>query len=147
MENKTKLEKIKPIYILENILSYIKDEKYKLLLFVYSKKYQKALDLSLYVYQYKFFEETGIKFKNYLSDFNHYFNSNDDCTKFINNFKKNNLKENLISDMNNIFQEKKLDDPNFKKYIIIYFKFIFNKAKLYDHNYLDIFSPFFLFII
>ena len=45
--------------------------------------------------------------------------------------------------MNNIFQEKKLDDPNFKKYIIIYFKFIFNKAKLYDHNYLDIFSPFF----
>ena len=88
MENKIKLEKIKSIYFLKNILSYINDEKYKLLLFAYSKKIQQKLDLTLYDYQNIFFAETGIKFNNYISDFNDYFDSNNNCTKYINNFKK-----------------------------------------------------------
>ena len=148
MENKNKFEKIKGVYILKNIFNYIKDEKFKILLFVYSKKYQHKFNLTLYDYQYSYFLKIGINFNNYLSDFNDYFpvdlnmGNMYDCDEYVDNFKKNNLKENYISDIKNIiyiFKPKKF----FQEFIIKYFKFNFNKTKIIDNNYLDIFSPFF----
>ena len=43
--NKDKLDNLKCKYHLENILSYIKDESFRLKFFVHSKGYQKILNI------------------------------------------------------------------------------------------------------
>ena len=61
-----KLKKIKSIHILETIFNYIKGNKIKYKLFVYSKYFQKKLKLTLLDYQENYFSNNGLKFADYI---------------------------------------------------------------------------------
>ena len=96
-ENKDLLGKIKSKYIIQIILSYIKNDKIKLKMFLHSKKYQ----ILLYEYQYHYLIQKGINLFDYFGSFtNFYFdiknqyenvlcNIDPKClSKFIRNFPK-----------------------------------------------------------
>ena len=62
------MEKIKSHSIIKKITNYIKDDKIKLRLFLYSKKFQKQLGIELFDYQKKYFDIIGINpLSKYLS--------------------------------------------------------------------------------
>ena len=51
MENQPLINKIKSSYIIRNILNYIRDNNFKLKLFIHSKLFQNKLDIKLIDYQ------------------------------------------------------------------------------------------------
>ena len=54
------MEKIKSKFILQIIMTYIRDDNIKLKLFMYSKKYQNKFGIQLFNYQKKYFDIIGI---------------------------------------------------------------------------------------
>ena len=98
MEKESILEKIKSKYIIQTIDSYIEAKKLIFKLFVYSKKLQKKINVSLLYYQENFFNKI---FKWYnIKDYEKLENQNNSAKDNItlqNNF-ANNLK--ILNDKN-----------------------------------------------
>ena len=92
-------------YILKNIFSYIKDPTHVYKLFIYSKSFQKKIDVELVDYERKYLEKFNINFKGYLF-----------CQRnmFSGGFSKSLLKNFLEKDI----LENKLDFNIVKKIIV-----------------------------
>ena len=76
------LEKISSKYILESIFNYIRDEKYKLKLFINSKLFQKKLNLNLIDYQENYINRFNLNPNEYVYDnYNNYDHYNKECLK------------------------------------------------------------------
>ena len=89
MKKKKILEKIKSQYILEKIFGYIKDDKFKMKIFSYSKSFQKKFNLNILDYQVAYILEKDINCYDYLK-----------YTKITdNNFDKELLTKNLKEDL------------------------------------------------
>ena len=136
IDDKHGLNNIKSKFLLGNIISYIKDENYKLKLFVHSKKYQEALNISLNNYKKKYFEKIGINILNV----NEFFSLYSDYTFiFLDNggypgyYNKNYFQKNF-----EIFK-KKYNNNIIQNYLIYYLE----KNPELKNIYLDIYSPFF----
>ena len=128
------LEKLSSNYILQNILDYIEDVKFKYKLFSLSKLFQKKLDLKLKDYKLHYINQFG------LPDMNSYFYNND-----YSSYDKNYLTNKLNKDLSN----KKIDINKLKATLIDLFQNYFDfKNQEYDYyegdeRKLDIYSPFF----
>ena len=141
MKKKKILEKIKSQYILEKIFGYIKDDKFKMKIFSYSKSFQKKFNLNILDYQVAYILEKDINCYDYLK-----------YTKITdNNFDKELLTKNLKEDLSKynidlniipklaacFFKKKKKENKNYKK------------NNFDNNNYdninveIDIYSPFF----
>ena len=66
MKNTHLIIEIKSKYILEKIFDYIKDDKFKMKLFSYSKLFQSKLNLSIVDYQIAFLNKINFNYRNYL---------------------------------------------------------------------------------
>ena len=136
IDDKHGLNNIKSKFLLGNIISYIKDENYKLKLFVHSKKYQEALNISLNNYKKKYFEKIGInilnvnEFFSLYSDYSFIFLDNGGYPGYYN---KNYFQKNF-----EIFK-KKYNNNIIQNYLIYYLE----KNPELKNIYLDIYSPFF----
>ena len=113
IDDKHGLNNIKSKFLLGNIISYIKDENLKLKLFVHSKKYQEALNISLNNYKEKYFEKIGINLLNvnecfsFYSDYLLFFSNNGGYPKYYNkNYFQKNLEIFKKKFKNNIIQKK-----------------------------------------
>ena len=84
MENQGIIDKIKSNYIIKDILSYIKDNKIKLKLFIYSKYLQNKLNIKYADAKEKYLKNIGFNINEYL-----YIEEK--------KYKKNILKKNLIN--------------------------------------------------
>ena len=146
MKKKINSKKIKSNYVLDSIFNYIKDTKYKLKLFFYSKSFQKKIGLKLCDYQLEYFNKIGINFSKYLK------------YPDINNNNDNNDKQNF--DKNFLNQKLKYDLSKYNKNFNIKPEVIINFFKTYKNNKtknieipkdniinskieIDIYSPFF----
>ena len=135
MDTKRLFGKISSKYIIEEILSYIKDKNLKYNLFKYSKKFQRKLDLSLVDYQELYLNNLGMKLNNYL-----YSEKNEDPKTFSKYILTKNLQHDII--------KYKINKNIFEKVILHYFN---KKAKTIKNNFKDfeseqkieIYSPFF----
>ena len=114
MENKRKLERIKCLFLVKEILNYIQDKNYKFKLFKYSKSFQKKFDIDLIDYQEQYINKLGINFGDYLTL---KFDENENFIKDILTIK---LNYNLM--MNNI----NLYMNNIQKIAVRYFTKIIN---------------------
>ena len=129
------LEKIKSKYILEEILSYIKQE-YKLKIFVHSNLYQKKLNLKLLDYQVAYINQFGMDINDYL-----FFDYNKIKEE---NFQKDYLKKKLEND---IF-ERNLDYNLIQLIFTNYFEDFIRKTKENKNDFtkggflIDVLSPF-----
>ena len=94
MKQKKYLEKIKSKYILESIFIYIKEEIFKLNLFMYSKYFQGQFNIKFIHYQVEYLTRNGINFNNYLFHKDGVEDKEDNITVYK-DFLKNNLKEDL----------------------------------------------------
>ena len=92
MEDKSLLEKIKSKYIIQNIVSFINDDKILLNLFLYSKSSQEKYYINILKYKEAFYHNR-IKFDDYLSFYKH---------PDKNEFNKKNLKMILKNSYQNI---------------------------------------------
>jgi len=108
MNSKSLINKIKSQYIIKEIFSYIKDKRYELLLFFYSKKYQKIFDLALKI------KEEYIKKIEFILDYYIYIEPN---YFFINALKedfdcfleeKKLIKSNINNIIYNIYENKEI---------------------------------------
>ena len=139
MFKKRFLEKISSKYILQTIFNYVKNPNFKMKLFMYSKSFQKRLELNLEDYKENYIKQSGINFDNYLL-LGEYVNWN-----FNTNILKEQFKEILI--------RYKLDFNDIKSCIINHFENLINIKKgnnekefniyEYDAKKIDIYSPFF----
>ena len=109
MEEQNLIKKIKSPYILKNIFNYIKDNNFKLKLFIHSKLFQNKLDLTI-IYKEKYLNKIGFDINEYLH--------------------KKYEEDNLIKKYNNFVLEKKLNKKEFEKIIS---ELIKNK-KFYDNE-------------
>ena len=135
-----KLKKIKSIHILETIFNYIKGNKIKYKLFVYSKYFQKKLKLTLLDYQENYFSNNGLKFADYIYNPNIISKG-----KFYKNFYEKKIEKDL--------KKIKVNRKDFDKIVYSYFIGMEEKLKLKYSNELesidnqevliDIYSPFF----
>ena len=138
-EIKNKLDNIKSKYHFDNIFSFIKDDNFKLKFFVYSKKYQKILNLTINNYKEKYFEQIGINSMN----INDFFSCHEDFEYF--SFKNGGYPGYYKKDY---FEKKfekyknKFNNNDIKNYLIYYFEKN-NKNSKFTNIYLDIYSPFF----
>ena len=140
METKTKLEKIKSQYIIENIFVYVKDN-YKYKLIKNSKRTQKLLKINIEDYKIRYFK--SINFNNFLNFLT--FKDDSDDSKFNENFLKDTLKKQL--------EKYKIDEKIFiNEFSEIYFtnKFYDNQSQeikraniLNSQLFIDIYSPLF----
>ena len=129
MDENITMKKISSKYIIQIILSYIKDKNWIYNLFIYSKYYQKELNFQKIDYKELYYEKR-IHYEDYLSIFFY-----DDKSELENQFKRN-------------ISQYEVDEEEIKKISINYFKkylknnnresFIFE----FDKE-IDIFSPFF----
>ena len=138
MEDKSLLEKIKSKYIIQNIVSFINDDKILLKLLLHSKSSQEKYSINILKYKETFFHKR-IKFENYLKFYEH-----SDKSEFNKKELKKDFKEQLSEYNIN-------DDDIFKNIVIDYFRNIskeIKKVKLTDKNLqlIDIYSPFFDFL-
>ena len=135
------IHEIKSKYILDSIFTYIKDDKFKMKLFVYSKLYQKKLDFDIVNYQIEILNKNKFNFcsylkfsKNNLSQQN--FNKQYLISQFTNDISKYNINLNDISTIINYY----FGNNNFQKMQEN------NKAKINSEIEIDIFSPYFEFL-
>ena len=120
--------KIASKFALRNIFEYIKDDNFKLKLVVHSKELQKKLDITLFDYQDKYFQNIDFRIKSYCT-----INDNERFPKIL----KNKLNKFLLK------YHLKISD--LQSYLIEYFK---KYSKELKDNYknenkikIDIFSP------
>ena len=97
MEDQELIKKIKSPYILKNIFNYIKDNNFKLKLFIHSKLFQNKLDLTI-MYKEKYIDQIGFDINEYLH-------------------KEEDQEDNLIKKYNNFLLEKKLNKKEFENII------------------------------
>ena len=116
-------KRIKSKFIFNLIFDYIKDAKFKMKLFLYSKSFQKHLGLNLLDYQEVYFNKIGINFYNYLK----YNEDNNDNSNV--NFDKKYLEKKLEEELSKY--NKDLKDVQ-QKIITNYFKK--NKFKKNKNN-------------
>ena len=139
MRKKIISKKIQSKYILNSIFNYIKDVKYKMKLFLYSKSFQQNIGLKLSDYQSEYFKIIGFDFRKYLKYLDI---DNNDNQNFDNNLLNQKLKEDLSKYNDNICILPEV--------IIQYFKDYKNEdndnntnAKINSKLEIDIYSPFF----
>ena len=127
MEKKSILKELKSFYIIEIIFSYIKDKDYKYIIAIYSKAIQNKLNISLFDYQKKYINKKGIIINSYLS--------NKDYNKFE--------KDYLIKKLNEDLLKFNINKDSLENYLDYFFK------NYRGNNYfiIDIFSPFFEFLL
>lgn len=141
MKNAHMINEIKSKYILEQIFEYIKDDKFKMKLFCYSKLFQSKLNLSIVDYQIAFLNKINFDYNNYLKfSTNTFDQQNFDPTYLNSQFTKEILKYNINLNIiptiiNNYFRNNK--SPK-----------ILEKNKKYINSgiEIDIFSPYFDFL-
>jgi len=144
-ENSKGLNKIGSKYLIDIIFNYIKDDNFKYKLFIHSKKFRKALDLSSNDYQVKSISKTGIKLDNYLSGFverkygpHAYYNSiSEKGNDYYYKFEKETLKKEFLLHL------ETLKIKYIKNYIVYYYKKYKENKKDDSNLYIDIFCPFF----
>ena len=123
MEDQNLIKKIKSTYILKNIFNYIKDNNFKLKLFIHSKLFQNKLDLTI-IYKEKYIVQIGFDINKYLH--------------------KKYERDNLIKKYDNFLLEKKLNKKEFENIIsevIINKKF--NENEEDSQKIIDMESPLF----
>ena len=120
--------KIVSKFALRNIFEYIKNDNFKLKLVVHSKELQKKLDITLFDYQDKYFQNIDFEIKNYCLI--------DDDERFPKIFKNK---------LNKFLLKYHLNISDLQSYLIEYFK---KYSKELKDNYknenkikIDIFSP------
>ena len=103
------LRKIKSEYILRNLFEFIDDETYPLKLFVYSKLFQKKMEIDLFAYQKKYFNSKAEgNFIDYL-----FYHDDEQNEKYPKDFDKDLLCKQLKEDS----IKYNFDINNFKNYI------------------------------
>ena len=66
-KNKSELiNKVKSLYILDGIFNYIKDENFKIKLFLHSKSLQKKIGIKIYLLQEEYLKSIGFNINDYL---------------------------------------------------------------------------------
>ena len=141
MKNTQVFNEIKSKYILEQIFDYIKDDKFKMKLFYYSKLFQSKLNLSIIDYQIAFLNKINFDYNNYLKfSTNTLDQQNFDPKYLISQFTEDILKYNINSNIiptiiNNYFRNNKA--PKIQKK---------NKNNINFGIEIDIFSPYFDFL-
>jgi len=141
MEGKNKLKNIKSKNILLKIFDYLKDEKYKLKIFKYSKSFQKKIDIKIVNYQVIYIK----KFNSYLK--RHSPSGNDINKKYEEFLKKKKINknefekilENVLKYQKEKEKEKKEMNDNDK---IMKFE-DYEEEEEYNKEYIDISHPFF----
>ena len=112
MDEESLINKIQSSYILENVFNYIKEEiNIKEKLFLYSKEFQKKLDINIITLKEKYLNKIGF-------DLNYYFNSEmlekdkEFLTKDYNEFLKQKKinKENIENIIYDIYENKNIKD-------------------------------------
>jgi len=110
-ENSNGINKIGSKYLIDIIFNYIKDDNFKYKLFIYSKKFRKALNLSSNDYLIKSISKSGIKLGNYLSGFvdrnygphTHYYIINTkEGNDYYHNFERETLKKWFFASFRNV---------------------------------------------
>ena len=123
METNSILEKIKSKYMFQKIFDYIKEENFKFKLFLYSKFFQKKLELGFDNYKEAYISQSKINFNDYLC-----------CYSLFNekskNFDKNILNKKLEEDL----KKYNLDFNTIKEYLNNYFKKIKEKIDEKEKN-------------
>jgi len=124
------MEKINSAYIIGNIFSYIKDNKFMYNLLSYSKKYQKKFSFELIDYQKIYYDQNGLNsFIKYLIS-NNYF--------YLHETNKSELFEKYLLEYNiNINEFKNYINKYFKKYKKEFLKIIngMKKTNKIEKNY------------
>ena len=126
------LGKIMSKYLLLNIFDYINNSNDLIMkFFVHSKYFQKKLNLSLFLYQKKYFNKIGLNINDYLSGYN------DENEIYPDYFDKFYLLNKLKNDGN------KIGINSLVYYVTNYIKDIVENKNGDINIYIDIFSPFF----
>ena len=98
MNNKKLINKINSKYVLHSIFNYIKDNRFNMKLFFYSKLFQQKINLNLFDYQLAFLNKNGMNYYNYFK----YSKEENYSGKFKKDFLKQKLKEDLSKYDNNL---------------------------------------------
>ena len=104
-------DKIKSKYIQTKIFEYIKNENFKFKLFLYSKKFQKKLDLEPIDFKERYVIQSKITYENYLGCYS-LFNVEP------NKFNKHNIEKRLQEEL----AKFNIDMNTFEECILRYFK-------------------------
>ena len=139
------MRKINSKYVLISIFNYIKDDKFKMKLFFYSKQFQNLVNLNIFEYQLHFLNKKGMKYNNYFKFFNYSKNDENFDKDYLKNiFKeelfKYNININIIPKIINYLENEEKNkinidkDDNDDK---------IKEKKLNFGNKIDIYSPFF----
>ena len=146
MENNCLFEKIKSKYICQKVFEYIKEENFKFKFLLYSKYFQKKLELEIIDFKERYIIQSKINFDNYLCCYSLF---NADPKNFDKNIISKKLEEELIKynlDINIIYEYLLHDNKRFLKII----KEKEKENKLVKYHYfikqISIFSPFFDFL-
>ena len=123
MKNRSLINKIKSSYIIKNIFNYIPDPNLQLKLFIYSKYFQKLLNLSL-IYKEKYINKIGFN-----------------MTQYLHVESKNYKEDYLIKRFDNFLLEKKLNKEEFEN--IISDILVNKEIKENTNKLIDIESPLF----
>ena len=143
MKNTHLIIEIKSKYILEKIFDYIKDDKFKMKLFSYSKLFQSKLNLSIVDYQIAFLNKINFNYRNYLKfSINTFGQQHFDRQYLIHQFQDDLLKYNINSNdvstiINYYFRNNKSPTIQEKNK---------NKNNINSGIEIDIFSPYFEFL-
>ena len=125
MSKKRIIEKLRPLRLIKKMIDYVKDDSCIYKLFVYSKFYQKKLNIDLIDYKEIYISKLGMKFSNLLI---FYYRDKSVLNNYLNDFIiKNKL------DIN--FNE-------FQKIVVRHFERIINNYKFNTIFFIDINSPF-----
>ena len=141
MKNIHVINEIKSKYILEQIFDYIKDDKFKMKLFCYSKLFQSKLNLNIIDYQIAFLNKINFDYNNYLKFSTNTFDQQNFESKFLisqltEDLSKYNINLNIMPTIvNNYIINNK--SPKIQKK---------NKNNINSGIEIDIFSPFFDFL-
>ena len=146
MENNCLFEKIKSKNICQNVFQYIKEENFKFKFFLYSKYFQKKLEIEKIEFIERYIIQSKINFDDYLCCYSLF---NSDPKNFDKNIISKKLKEELIKyglNINTIYEYLLHENQKFLK--TINEKEKENKLIKYDYfiKQISIFSPFFEFI-
>ena len=146
MESICLFEKIKSKYICQKVFEYIKEENFKFKFLLYSKYFQKKLELEIIDFKERYIIQSKINFDNYLCCYSLF---NADPKNFDKNIISKKLEEELIKynlDINIIYEYLLHDNKRFLKII----KEKEKENKLVKYHYfmkqISIFSPFFDFL-
>ena len=125
MDTQSKIYKISSKYIFNKIFEFIKDQHFRLKLFIYSKSLQKKLEINFYDYQL-------ISLNNFNLDISRllYSYSNTQSSDYSKNYYKKE-RDKIFKDYN---IDKKIYEPILANFIELYLQ---KKKEKYDNNIKD----------